>query len=339
MIKVNPTSIRTSANYNINDFAIDCKLIDKSNTFNSPQITGNIKQNCVATPTTLVMGDVVDNQRLNVNTDVYTVATNGDVTMVYNLDNQNSIHNSIIKVLHGIQTNITIMFNGKHAYHNGAFVIEVGDNAIANVNFVDNLQDSVNLTCIQSNQEQESKLDVNIVNFTNLYTIFKYVGLLSAPSALFNLNHAYLGTGQAQLDFNYNCIVLGKSCECNINSVGALKDNSVKHFKGIIDFKTGCAKSVGQEKEECLLIDATAHSTTLPAILCSEEDVDGKHATSVGKIDENVLFYLMTRGLTKTEATKLIIQSHFKAILRNINNAKLQEQILNNIDKVINNDN
>ena len=48
-------------------------------------------------------------------------------------------------------------------------------------------------------------------------------------------------------------------------------------------------------------------------LLCTEEDVEGNHATAAGKIDSKKLFYLMTRGLDENKATELLIMGFIDA--------------------------
>ena len=67
-------------------------------------------------------------------------------------------------------------------------------------------------------------------------------------------------------------------------------------------------------------------------MLCTEEDVEGSHSSACGKINKNELFYLMTRGLTKQEAQKLIIRAGFNEIIENIQNEEIKKEILEQID-------
>ncbi len=112
-----------------------------------------------------------------------------------------------------------------------------------------------------------------------------------------------------------------------------MKDNAKKHFKGTIDFKKGCKKATGNEDEYCVLLSDKAKSISLPMLLCSEEDVVGNHASSAGKIGENELFYIMSRGFERKEAMKLIIRANFNKILENIKNEEILEEINSEIDK------
>ena len=68
-------------------------------------------------------------------------------------------------------------------------------------------------------------------------------------------------------------------------------------------------------------------------LLCSEEDVEGNHSCSAGKVDEKELFYIMTRGFNLKEAQKLMVRAKFNKILESIEDEELKEQILEQIDR------
>lgn len=62
-------------------------------------------------------------------------------------------------------------------------------------------------------------------------------------------------------------------------------------MRGTIDFVHGCVGAKGDEKEDVLLVGDNMVNQTIPLILCAEEDVEGNHGASIGKLDENMLFY------------------------------------------------
>ena len=85
-----------------------------------------------------------------------------------------------------------------------------------------------------------------------------------------------------------------------------------------------------------MLLSDTAKSMALPMLLCSEEEVEGNHATSSGKIDEKELFYIMSRGFELKEAMKLIVRAKFNKILEDMQDDELKEEIIQEIDKRLN---
>ena len=81
-----------------------------------------------------------------------------------------------------------------------------------------------------------------------------------------------------------------------------------------------------------MLLSDTAKSLALPMLLCSEEEVEGNHASSAGKVGEKELFYIMSRGFNEKEAMKLLVRAKFNKIIQNIKNQELRDEILEEID-------
>ena len=82
-----------------------------------------------------------------------------------------------------------------------------------------------------------------------------------------------------------------------------------------------------------MLLSNKAKSIALPMLLCSEEEVEGNHSSSAGKIGEKELFYIMSRGFELKEAMKLLVRAKFNQILEKVNNQELKDQILLEIDR------
>jgi Fe-S cluster assembly scaffold protein SufB len=69
--------------------------------------------------------------------------------------------------------------------------------------------------------------------------------------------------------------------------------------------------------------------------MCHEEDVEGAHGVSTGKIDNDKLFYLESRGYTEQDAKKLIILSNFNKILGCMKNQDIKNMVYEYLDKII----
>ena len=178
-----------------------------------------------------------------------------------------------------------------------------------------------------------SLLKYYIIDFGGKNSITNYYSNLLGNSSDNRLDTIYLGKENQIFDLNYIGELRGEKSNVDIQVQGALRDISKKHFKGTIDFKKGCKKATGNENENCMLLSDTAKSLALPMLLCSEEDVEGNHSSSAGKIGEKELFYIMSRGFSLKEAMKLMVRAKFNKILKNIKNEELKEEVLIEIDK------
>ena len=139
-----------------------------------------------------------------------------------------------------------------------------------------------------------------------------YQGIKSALASArssFVHNAAYCLDGQHELDMNFIAEQTGRETQSLMNVYGTLKDGAKKTYRGTIDFKRGCAASVGNETEETLLLSPDVVNKSIPLILCDEEDVQGEHGATIGRLDEDLLFYMKTRGLPLEEAQKMMARS------------------------------
>ncbi len=137
----------------------------------------------------------------------------------------------------------------------------------------------------------------------------------------------YLASGKMHLDMNYVIRHFGKNTTCDINSSGVLKNQASKLFRGTIDFVKGCAGSKGNEKEDVLLLDDAVKNQTIPVILCAEEDVEGNHGATIGQLDEELLFYLQSRGLSEEYIYEMLAKARIDAICSKIPDAQIREEI------------
>lgn len=161
-----------------------------------------------------------------------------------------------------------------------------------------------------------------------------YTGLeaaLSGDQSSLNAEVAYALARRERLDMNYVVRHIGRQTVSGISAAGSLRDRSAKLFRGTIDFLKGSAGSVGGEKEEVLLIDEETVNQTIPLILCAEEDVEGNHGASIGKPDEEALFYLAARGIPEAEAYRLLIRAKLDAAAGKICDAAFRQEVLDYI--------
>ena len=141
------------------------------------------------------------------------------------------------------------------------------------------------------------------------------------------IDSVYLGDGERRLDINYIVTHAQKNTVSNIYSSGVMADRCEKVFRGTIDFKSGASGSKGSEEEVTVLLSPEIINISTPLLLCGEEDVEGAHAVSTGTIDEDMLFYLTTRGFDEAEAKKVIVEASFSPVLEKIEDERLRENI------------
>ena len=158
----------------------------------------------------------------------------------------------------------------------------------------------------------------------------QYTGVnmdLKGREAAFETSIAYHCLPQQILDMNYVALHHGKKTTSLMEVDGTLEENARKIFRGTIDFQQGCAGAKGTESENVLLMGDEMVNQTVPLILCKEEDVEGNHGASIGQLDEKMLFYLETRGISREAAQQMIAQARIEAVCSKIPVEAIQQQV------------
>ena len=137
----------------------------------------------------------------------------------------------------------------------------------------------------------------------------------------------YLLKNQEHLDMNYIANHIGKKTECAIDVKGVLRDESHKLFRGTIDLRRGAKGALGNELEDVLLMDDDVINQTIPVILCDEEDVEGNHGATIGRIDESLLFYLESRGMSQAEVYEMMAGARIDSVIHKIPDAETRDRV------------
>ena len=151
---------------------------------------------------------------------------------------------------------------------------------------------------------------------------------LIGEKSYLDIDTGYLVRGKDKLDINYVARHTGKRSDSKINVSGVLRDNADKTFRGTIDFIKGCKDATGDEREDVLLMDEGVHNNTVPLILCAEEDVEGAHGASIGKISDDVIMYLESRGIPEADINELMDKSRIDSVIGRIPDEKTKAMFL-----------
>ncbi len=175
--------------------------------------------------------------------------------------------------------------------------------------------------------EANAKINLVSIELGGKNSITSNHSYLLGDNAEGHVDTVYFGSEKRYIDMNYVMSHRGRRAKGNILVKGALLDESNKIFRGTIDFKKGAMRSKGREEEYCMILSPKAQSNAVPLLLCDEDDVEGEHAASAGRIDESKLFYLMSRGFDEKESRRIFIEASFTPIIDKIPLENLREEI------------
>ena len=322
---LNETPVRTSNNFRINDLNIELDIKEKELS----------KLNVKGIETKYTIKDNF-NSKINLNHSKYNyldinITNDSDIEIYSELETNYLVDQININLKENTNSNILIKYTG-NGFSNSKICINANKNSISNITVLNLLsKDSLSFISFENNIDEDSNIDISFIDLGGKVKVSNYYSNLERYS--YNtFNNIYIGKENNILDMNYYMVNKGDHSNSSIEAAGALFDESKKNFKGTIDFIEGSKNSVGYENENCLLFSDKVVSKSLPMLLCHEEDVNGTHSVSTGKVDEDKLFYLQSRGIDNEEAEKLLMIGNFNKVLDKVNN---KDEILKYIDEYI----
>ena len=107
-------------------------------------------------------------------------------------------------------------------------------------------------------------------------------------------------------------------CHSDFLYKAALQDRSRTLWRGMIKVDPGAQKTDGYQRNDNLLLSNNARADSIPGLEIEADDVRCTHGSTTGKVDEELIFYAMTRGFTRREAVRLIVSGFFQQIFDRI---------------------
>jgi Fe-S cluster assembly protein SufB len=128
---------------------------------------------------------------------------------------------------------------------------------------------------------------------------------------------AVAGSGQHQ-DTGAKAIHLAPDTRSRIVSKSVSKDGGRASYRGQVKVVPGATNAVASIRCDALMLDDTSRSDTYPYIDIQEDDTTLTHEATVGKVSQDQVFYLMSRGLTENEAQNLIVQGFLEVFTKEL---------------------
>ena len=189
------------------------------------------------------------------------------------------------------------------------------------------------INSIYAQLEKDSNLTIhNISTGAGLSRSRMDIDLLGNGSE-FSLDGIYFGEETQIHDNRVFVNHLGKNTSSNMITKGVLGDQSSSIFTGTIHIAEGAEKTESHQENRNILLseEATAQSVPNLEILC--DDVICSHGSSVGPIEENVYHYVMSRGIKKVDADKLLIKGFFNEVINDSKWVTVHDKVSDIIDR------
>jgi Fe-S cluster assembly protein SufD len=162
-------------------------------------------------------------------------------------------------------------------------------------------------------------------------TVSENLTLLKGDNSYADTKSVVVGRGNQKQNFTTNISHFGKNSEGYILQHGVMKDEASSIFNGVGKIEHGASKSNAEQTSRVLMLSEKARGDANPILLIDEDDVTAGHAASVGRVNPMELYYLMSRGISKKEAERLIIHGFLAPVV----NKLAIEGVRNQLQEVI----
>jgi Fe-S cluster assembly protein SufD len=150
---------------------------------------------------------------------------------------------------------------------------------------------------------------------------------LAGPGATSRVTGAYFADGAQHLDYDTFQEHIAPSTTSDFAFKGALRDTSRSVWRGMIRVERDAQKTNAYQENRNLMLSPAAHADSIPGLEILANDVRCTHGATLGQVDRELLFYCMARGMSRSEAERLIVRAFFQDILDRIDLEPVREAL------------
>lgn len=208
---------------------------------------------------------------------------------------------------------------GTASLHAGCVEIYVGRHAKMRYSSVENWSvDTYNLNTKRAIVEEGGSIEWVWGNLWSGVTMLYPCSVLKGNhSRALHYGIAFANTGQ-NTDTGAKVIHIGKNTSSEVVSKSLSKNGGVSVYRGLLDIKKSATGAVAKIDCGGLILDGISRSDTIPDIRVATDDALVAHEASVGKINEDVLFYLLSHGIPEDEAKTLIVRGFVSPLMKEL---------------------
>jgi Fe-S cluster assembly protein SufD len=175
--------------------------------------------------------------------------------------------------------------------------------------------------------ERDAELDWVAGGFGSKKGKIRIQNDLAGQGATSRVTGAYFADGVQHLDYDTFQEHIAPHTTSDFAFKGALRDRATTVWRGMIRVEREAQKTNAYQENRNLLLSKEAHADSIPGLEILANDVRCTHGATLGQVDREQLFYLMTRGLTRAEAERLIVRGFFQDVLDRIDLEPVREAL------------
>src|SRR5699024_8497283 len=183
---------------------------------------------------------------------------------------------------------------------------------------------------------RDTRIDWALGQMNNGNTVSENVTRLVGDNSYTYPKAVTVGVGKQTQNFTTEVANAGKNTNGYILQHGVMKDSATTIFNGVSRIKYRSAETKAYQESRVLMLSERARGDANPILLIDDDDVEeAGHAASVGRVDPLQMYYLMSRGISKTEAERLLIHGFLAPVVGQLPIEAVRKQLTNVIERKV----
>ena len=240
----------------------------------------------------------------------------------------------------------TIIIVGKNAkldyieeYQGGGFMTEAvelfaGENSTVNIASIQRCDKNAKIFSFKEAMlERDANVNMIFGSFGSFFHRLKSGTLLNGEGCNSEVLCGFKGRDKQHIDFTVNCHHAVPHTRNNIFAKGTVADSSTSVFRGLIRIDKPAQQTDSYLADHTLILSPNALANNIPSLQIEANDVKASHGATIGQIDEEQLFYLMARGLSREQSEHIIVSGFFEQLIDKIADSEFREIFRNAVLK------
>ncbi|MCX5775059.1 MAG: SufD family Fe-S cluster assembly protein, partial [Firmicutes bacterium] len=181
--------------------------------------------------------------------------------------------------------------------------------------------------------EKNATLNVAVADFSQGNESFDAIIVLKGEHSRIDWHLASLAARTDQKNIQVSFDHIGLDTYAMMNNYGVTEDSGSLIFAGTSHIFKGSHHSRTHQNAKIMVFDPQCIAKANPVLKIDENDIEASHAAAVGKVNDDHLFYLCSRGLKHDEAKRLITLGYLNPIMSYFHDKNIKQQIAEEIEK------
>ncbi|GGH14285.1 Fe-S cluster assembly protein SufD [Paenibacillus segetis] len=259
---------------------------------------------------------------------------------IFLLDDTSTVFSPHVLIVAESNSRVTYVDNyissefGDKIVHNGAAEVFVKSGSKVQFATIHELnENTTDLIYRRAIVENDGSIEWIVGEMNNGDAMSETLSVLKGNGSTSDAKVIAVGSGSQKLNLTTKAVHFGKSSDSQMITRAVMREQSTAIINGITKIEKGATKANGEQTEKVLMLSPKARGDANPILLIDEDDVTAGHAASVGQVNPEQIYYLMSRGISKEEAERLVIYGFLAPVVSDIPLEQLQKQLQELIER------